>query len=287
MTDDDWSAFESIVRLYFDARGERMEVVNGSVFVNGDRDPQMSLGNVAAACAGRERSTWAEVVARHFDDLRTSVEEQQDLERKAQTFKDVRSLLALRIYPEAATPFSDQLYVRQDLEGTDTFVVFDLPTSVTHVNRSQTKSWGLTDEEIFMVAEQNLNARPFPKRRMDPGPFGQQMHVFQDDVFTASNVLRAYEMAKYDGAYGSLVAIPARETLMIHPLEGPASRDVFVELGMYATKVFLKYPGAITPFLFWHHKGTFTRCGSGSPTVEEMRPSVPEALTRLLYPTQS
>lgn len=285
MTDADWNDFAALVSAYFDARGETAEISAGTVFLNGDTTRPMSLGNLAAACANRERADWTGLIANHFDTLRRSVEAEQDVARKARVFADVRSSLMLRIYDEGSTPFTDQLYVRQDLEGTDTFVVFDLPDSVLHVNRAHTRTWGLTDEEVFMVAEQNLNARPFPKRAMDPGPFGQQMHVFQGDVYTASNALREYEMAKYDGAYGSLVAIPSREVLMIHPIEGPASRDVFVDLGIYASKVFLKYPGAITPFLFWHHKGAFTRCGSGSPTVDEMKPSVPEALTRLLYPS--
>ncbi len=284
MNDDDWDYFQSQVQAYADLRGQSTEFVAGSVYLNGDTTRPMNLGNVAAAAASRGRSEWFAVISNHFDTLLRSIAAEQDIARKVRVFADVRSLLMLRMYDEAATPFTDQLYMRHDLEGTDTFVVFDLLELVVHVTRVDTKTWGLTDEEIFMVAEQNLNARPFPKRVMDPGPFGRQLHVFQGDVYTASNVLREYDMAKYDGAYGSLIAIPSREVLMIHPIEGIGTREVFIEMSQYVQKVFSQYPGTISPFLFWHYKGTFTRCGSGSATVEDMKPDVPKALMRLLYP---
>ncbi len=280
MDDAGWERFAEDVLGYFSEIGQEIEILAGVVFVGGDRERPRNLGNLAASCASKPSAEWPAAIRRHFREIDEAVRDSEELNAGKKSFEDVRSQLLLRIYDEASTPFTDQLYMRHDLEGTDTFVVVDMPTSVTHLNRASSRHWGKTDEELFRVAEENLRARPLPQPAVMRGAADEPVYVFQGDFFTSSHVLLREVLDAYVGPFGAYVAIPFRELLVVCPLERPVP-DTFIQLGMFVAEQHSKSPGAISPFMFWYYQGQFERCGSGPNHMTDMKPFVPERLRYL------
>ena len=283
MDDAQYDRSCALVVSDFAEHGKSVEIVDGAVIVDGDAVRPFGLYNVAAACAKSAEETWKATVAEHFRQVRLAVEEGDSLARLSRRFEDVRDILMPRIYEKSKLLglHQEDLYARSDLDGTKTFVVFDMPTSTTHVNRTHTKTWGKTDAEIFAVAMDNLGKRPMVPTDVDRERPGQTTYFFDGDVFTSSLALRIADGQEWVGPFGALVVVPNRNRLIVHPIEGFESGRVYEILGPYAWKEHASSPGAVSPFVYWFHKGTFTACG----TYDEkgtLVPMVPERLTRLL-----
>ncbi len=283
MDDAQYEQLCALVVSDFAEHGKAVEVVDGAVIVNGDALRPFGLYNVAAACAKDAEETWKATVAGHFRQVRLAVEEGESLARLSERFEDVRDILLPRIYEKSKLLGyrQEELYARNDLEGTKTFVAFDMPTSTTLVNRSYTKTWGKTDAEIFAVAMENLGKRPMVPTEIDRERPGQTVYFFDGDVFTSSLALRVADGQEWVGPFGALVVVPNRNRLIVHPIEGFDSGRVYEILGPYAWKEHSTSPGAVSPFVYWFYKGTFTAYGS----LDEkglLVPMVPEKLTRLL-----
>ncbi len=283
MDDAQYERFCALVVSNFAEHGETAEIVGGTAIVNGEKERPLGLYNVAAACAKGGEDTWKTTVAEHFRQVRLAKEEGENVARLAENFESVRNILMPRIYEKSKLLgyWQEDFYVRSDLDGTKTFVVFDMPTSTTHVNRTHSKNWGKTDAEIFAVAMENLGKRPMVPTGIDNERPGQTVYFFDGDVFTSSLALRVADGQEWVGPFGALVVVPNRNRLIVHPIEGFDSGRVYEILGPYAWKEHASSPGAVSPFVYWFYKGTFTACG----VLDENNipvPMVPEKLTRLL-----
>jgi len=283
MDDAQYERFCALVVSDFAAHGKAVEIVDGMVIAGGDKERPFGLYNVAAACAKDAEETWSATVAEHFRQIRLAVEEGESLMRLSQRFEDVRNILMPRIYQKSKLLGyrQEDFYARNDLEGTKTYVVFDMPTSTTHVNRTHAKTWNMTDAEIFAVAMDNLEKRPMVPTDVDRERSGQTTYFFDGDVFTSTLALRIADGQEWVGPFGALVVIPTRNRLVVHPIEGFESGRVYEILGPYAWKEHSSSPGAVSPFVYWFYKGAFIACG----VLDENNipvPMVPEKLTRLL-----
>lgn len=283
MDDAQYERFCALVVSDFAEHGKSVEIVNGTTIVDGNRERPFGLYNLAAACAKNAEETWRATVAGHFRQVRLAVEEGESLARLSERFEDVRDILMPRIYEKSKLLGyrQEDFYARNDLEGTKTYVVFDMPTSTTHVNRTHAKTWNMTDAEIFAVAMENLGKRPMVPTDVDRERSGQTTYFFDGDVFTSTLALRIKDGQEWVGPFGALVVIPNRNRLVVHPIEGFESGRVYEILGPYAWKEHSTSPGAVSPFVYWFYEGTFTACG----VLDENNipvPMVPEKLTRLL-----
>lgn len=257
----EWRAFVGLVREYFERRGQRIEVQDGYVVVGEDEGGgRYGLENVSQVCAGHDRREWPAIIARHFDALHRA-EAQARPGGAGRSFEEAKPLLALRLWPEAflAQVGPEHAIYRQDLPGTLTVLVFDLPETVQQVQPAEAAGWGKSTDELFAVGLDNLRRKPRPQVQRAPLPDGTKVTVLSgSSFFVASEALRLDQFPGCTGRGGALVGVPTRHILVAYPVEDAGVLPAMQLLVPIIIGMFSKGPGSVSPRLYWYREGTFT-----------------------------
>ncbi|WP_338782837.1 immunity 49 family protein [Streptomyces sp. DG1A-41] len=218
---------------------------------------QYSLDSLAHTCSKTPEEHWPDLVAAHFGRLRQA---SQGDESVAGLLRGVHA----RLLPvESITPeLSGVLrYARVVADGLVFAYALDGPTSVRI----------LTDRDVERVGLQALgdaaraNLMRVPVRHEEVGVEGQaRLHsVYGDSPFVAGKALFLAELAwkgvgeKLPDA-GALVVVPTRHNLVYHPITDGSVVDAVNSLAAYALGAHEDGPGALSPRVYWWHRGSLT-----------------------------
>ncbi|MDZ4818192.1 MAG: hypothetical protein SGJ20_04380 [Planctomycetota bacterium] len=258
-TDQQWDQFIFEVKVYFANRSLPIEIEQGVVKVRtAEREVhQLGLSNLAQMCHAAERGEWSAIVSRHFEMLERSQEEVKAAEEDIFDFGLTRDKLHVRISDEDSIP-EDLVVHRQDLPGTLSYLVLDLPSSVLNVKPIDAEMWGRSVDELFETAINNVqtNCKPQISEQVLQGGV-KITALLGDSFFVASLALRLEKYSRCVGTYGSLVAIPHRHCLLAYRIESLEVVSVVSTLGIIARGMCEEGPGSISPRLYWYRDGQF------------------------------
>ena len=257
-----WADFQRLVRDHFRRQNKRCQIQDGVVVVPEEADSaeKYGLSNLAQHCGHAPRDQWESIIEGHFHVLDKGRTELSELENKAKDFSQVSHMLAVRIWPRE---YADQiglsnLVCREDLEGTVTTLVLDLPSSIRNVQPDEAKSWDKNYHDLFDLGLENVWKNCQPERREETIPPGVRvMFLTSDNFFVASHALLLERHPQLIGRYGSLVAIPHRHILICHPIENANVVEAVNHLIFFAHGMEKEGPGSISPFLYWYRDGQF------------------------------
>ena len=284
---EEYRRFIRLVEAELRQQGFRFTINGGTVVVTGDHadnQRQMGLLNLAQMCKSRPKHDWPEIIAHHFGQLERIDRERRALAERTRDFDRVAELLAVRIWPRdylEGIGFDAAVH-REDLEGTVSVLVYDLPTSIQNVSPKDAEAWGKAPDELFALGLANVRENYTPDiLRQDVGD-GVEIVLFADEsFFIASFALLLDHYPEYVGAHGSLISIPHRHVLLCYPIE---SLDVIraINLLIQITAGMEKEgPGSISPHLYWYRDGEFTRLPYRL-TGRELRFFPPESFVAML-----
>ncbi len=263
-TPGQYERFVACIREHFSQQGVEAAIDDGILTTTspaGAQPMQLGLLNLAQRChlAGDALGLWRKIVAEHFDKLKASAREQQDLAGVIGDFSRIRPHLALRIWPEEAmTNLMGKVVSRQDLDGTLTMLAIDMPSGIGSVAIDQIAPWGLSEDELFAIALDNIR-RNFPVQVSNVGSADKPIVLLSaDHYYVATHALLLKDHPQCLGEYGCLMGIPHRHVVLCHPI-----RDMSVVQAVQALIPALigmesEGPGSITSNLYWYHEGQFT-----------------------------
>ena len=276
--------FNQIVLAYFEAEELPVTLEGGVVTSQQEGLGPFGLQNLAQLCAQAPEDRWQAIIHAHFDNLRRGQAEAAEITERIADFDRIKPNLAVRIYPqdmfdEQALP--DMIY-RQDLEGTLTVLVFDLPSTIRTVARSMISTWAKSDDDLFQIGIENL------RQDME---FDHEKVMMSDELHLNAYIGESYYVAAYSlmveqiekglGRYGALVGIPHRHMLLTFPIHDIQVLQAINGFLMALPKLYQEGPGSITPNLYWYNQGGYLQLPYAY-IDDEIRFSPPQAFLDLI-----
>ena len=259
---EEYKCFDAALRGYFTRRGIPFEVHGHTISIdlNQAEAGKLGLTNVSEKCKHCDPSDWPQVVADHFDALWEGQGEQEDLRKKIRDYSAIEPLLAVRLYPEDHVEVvheGDGVH-REDLEGTVSVLVFDLPHVAVNVRPEDAAHWNKTDQELFDVGLSNVRSNTRPENdEEEVGPGVVVKTLFGDSFYIATLALMLDDYPDYVGTYGSLLAVPVRDQLLCHPIEDVSVTDAMDAMFPAVRDTYEEGPGSVSPHLYWYDRGKF------------------------------
>jgi hypothetical protein len=272
LTSAQYHKFMSLVQSDIQNRGLTPQLHDDYLTIKEFPKDTLGLDNLVRTCAGAGADKWQAAISEHFDGLVATLREKEALAKKLEKFDEAAPLLRPRIYALDAIPADalKQMVTRTDLQGTVTVAVLDLPRALQSVNRAEANLWKKTDAEIFEIAIKNLRANSQLKVTEIPlKDGGKILAMMSKDGFGSSHALIFDQNADAVGKFGTLLAVPARDMTLCHPINDRSVLGSAVALSILAGKMSKDAPGAISSELFWYHEGHFV------PVPSEIRDGNP------------
>lgn len=254
--------FEDLVKAHFRGRGAEFRLEDGLVVVQDEDGAKQQLGlmNLAQLCARSEPLEWRGIIEEHFRTLEKSHREQQVLEERVDDFERIEELLAVRLWPREylSELDGDKLIHREDLPGTLSALVFDLPSSIRNVTPEEAAGWGKDAEELFEIALDNVRENCIPDTMRQELAEGVEVTLFTDEsFFVASHALLLDEHPECLGPFGALVGVPHRHVLLTFPIEDLRVLPAIQTLIPVIAGLERDGPGSISPRLYWYRDGEY------------------------------
>lgn len=255
----EFAVFSDLVRAELRALGAESRIEGGYVFVDsGELTGRYGLENLAQLCRKEKWQSWPAIVKRHFATLSRAERERQAT--GARSFAEAARLLAVRLWPVefVAQVGREHALFREDLPGTVSVLVYDLPETIQQVRPEESAGWGKSVEELFALGLDNLRRKPRPEIRRAELSEGMRVTVFSgNSFFVASEVLRLTQFPGCTGKHGALVGVPTRHALLAYPIDGAEVVKAMMLLAPLVVGICSQGPGAISPRLYWYHDGRF------------------------------
>lgn len=252
MTSDD--APDAGLPMLTAAQASRLRALVAPYFQDGH---DHSLHNLAYRCREAPEEGWPDLVATHFATLRQASgggESAEELLRGAHA----RLLPVAALTPELA----DSLRYARVVAGGLLFVyALDAPASVRILTGEDVERAGL--EALGEAGRANLVRVPVEHEEV-PLEGGARLHsLYGDSPFVASKALFLSQVVlQVTGESlpdaGALVAVPSRHNLVYHPIADGSVVDAINSLASYALGAYEDGPGALSPRVYWWHRGSLT-----------------------------
>ncbi len=255
----EYAAFVEVVRAELAALGAEGRLEDGYVTVESSEwRGRYGLENLAQLCRQHPRREWPGIVRAHLASLGRA--QRAHAAGVARTFDEAAPLLALRLWPAEflqQVPREHVLY-REDLPGTVTVLVYDLPETIQQVRPEETTGWGKATDELFALGLDNVRRKPRPQIRRAELPGGVRLTVFSgNSFFVATEALRLAQFPGCTGRHGALVGVPTRHALLAYPIDGAQVVKAMLLLVPVILGIYGQGPGAVSPRLYWYHEGRF------------------------------
>jgi hypothetical protein len=279
--------FLTLVEAEVRRLGVAYRMGDGFVEVDAEDGPQnLGLSNLAQVCASAPVVDWPGIIKTHFDLVFGSVAEENALRSVVHDFEQVRSLLRIRLYESW---IEDQVG-RQLAPGLVAGLVFDLPSAMRSVSRSEADVWHRSDDDLFELALANLDLEEPTQQQVIHGPDEVPITVVEgSSYYTASRGLQLPKRVIPEGhPYGALLAVPSRHVFFYHLIED--SRVIYAvnALVSLAHEAFRRGPGAISDQVYWTRDGVLEAipCGLEEGVLHVSPPArfVREVLERMAQP---
>ena len=209
---------------------------------------------------------------------------QAEFEKRTEDFEFASEYLAVSLRPEEYfdTQEPGPFVVRHDIPRILSVLVFDLPDTITSVERSYLENWGKTEDELFAIALENVRAGTSPELNEVELPYcGTVKALLGESYVTATHALLMEEHPECLGPFGALMGVPNRHTVLCYPVADKRVTLASVHMAEMISRFEQEGPGSISRRLFWYDKGKYTELPytlEGSELTFEM----PEEFIRML-----
>jgi hypothetical protein len=222
---------------------------------------QFNLRNLAQTCLHSNKHDWKKIIEEHFRNLQIAFDETKKQTDSNASFSKIANNIAVRIWPSGTLEEigRNNCIVREQLEGTATFLVLDSPESIRNVQPSEVNNWGKDINELFDMGLQNV------KKQCNPDIYTKTLAgninvtvIASNNFFTASLVLELENYPELIGTHGTIVGIPHRHVIVCYPIENMQVVQAINQLLPIVNDLYKQGPGSISPNLYWRHEKMFT-----------------------------
>jgi len=220
----------------------------GTLVALGGDEPSAGLANLARTVGGLPRQQWRSAVAAHFDQVLPPGE-------RPMVPEDLENELYLRLVCAATIE-------RSWTDRVPEFVPGVVTAPATRTGRAvamhfDIDSLGVPWEEITRMGLANLRRlKDDVELVRDPGGDGAEVAMLTGGMFTASRALVLDTVLREslrveDPPFGCLVAMPARDMLLIHVMRDQTVINAFGMLLNLANCFYADSPGPVSPHVYY------------------------------------
>ncbi|MFW9789457.1 MAG: hypothetical protein ACFFE1_17450 [Candidatus Thorarchaeota archaeon] len=240
-----------------------------------DKKPALiDLHNLVKICQRNDTPNWATIIQEHFTNIIEFQKFVEEFERNIHDFNFVEEYLGVKLYPQSyltslshkaklypkshLTSLSYETLTTPYLEDVPQVLIFDLPTTIAPINKSQVEVWNKKTETLFEIGKQNIREKyDFDYTLVDIQ--GVEVYAIITDHPFSSNILFDIEtMDGLLGTHGSLVGVPTRQETAIYPIEGEqVTQSMNILLSIILRRKQEGLGVTISDKLFWYHDGRF------------------------------
>lgn len=253
-----YQAFLDTVANDLGRRGDMVEIDDGvaRVTIAHDRH-QFGLQNLAQVCNQSETGAWADMIRQHFDNVIRSTAV-TDLDTLGSDFARVESLVKVRLYPrEAVVDASGSGPIHQHVgEQLVSALVYDLPEAVATVPSETPSRWPIDVDAAFDLGLANVLEQDeveCERVRLEHG--GEFWAMVGDSFFVTSRLLVLEQYLEPRTAFGALVSVPNRHTLLFAPIVDMTVLPTLNALLVITQRRFMEGPGSLSPLVYWWRDG--------------------------------
>lgn len=277
-----------LVRTAFAERG-----LEADVFADHLRDNQgrtFGLWNVAANCHGAEggEREWPAIVDDHLTRLLVAMDA-PDLVSQMGRLEEVARSVHVRLYESAGIPDGGSYtYGVELVPGVVELLAVDFPESVAMMTDGDVERLG-GRVPLRRAGLANLARVEDLEHEVLRRPDGTRFDVvMSDSVYTSSLVVLLPELLERvlgssEAPYGVFVCMPFRHQVAVHVLRDASAVPTLQSMTGFAVDGFDEGAGALTPFVYWWHQGSWTqvsRLVDGELRIE-VGPELAEVLERV------
>lgn len=226
----------------------------------------VNLHNLILKCSEIDKEKWSELINSHFDSMYESVEKQKELDPKK--FETLVDYFSIRIYQESFVKQNggtDNLIVKKHLDGTLSLLMLDLPSTFSPIQKDMFDLWNKTADEVFEIAQKNVNKQEFTKATETIEISGEKIEVsfIENEDYGASIALDLKNnVPEFIGEWGSVIAIPNKGIVDICKVskERPLDFVLFIQKFKSIVEQFYnQHPQPISTDFYWYYDGQFTK----------------------------
>jgi hypothetical protein len=251
---------------------------------------QVNLHNLILKCAEvKDKTSWQQIIEEHFSKMFTSMDDKQKL--NLDDFEIAKKYLSLRIYDKISVDKRNgtkTVIYRVDIEGTYTFLMFDLPDAFTNVGTEQLKLWKKDSAEIFKIAQANINKQPVEKvtKEFETNKSKIEISFIGEENYAASFALDLLANSpELVGEWGSVIAIPNKGLVDICKITKDKPLDFVNFIQMVkplVDKSYDEHPQRISDQYFWYYKQKFIKINVTVNEKGELNVIAPLGLASLM-----
>lgn len=226
----------------------------------------VNLHNLILKCSEIDKEKWSEMINSHFDSMYESIEKQKALDPNK--FETLVDYFSIRIYQESFVKENggtDNLIVKKHLDGTLSLLMLDLPSTFSPIQKDMFNLWNKTTDEVFEIAQKNVNKQEFTKATETIEINGQKIDVsfIENEDYGASIALDLKNnVPEFVGEWGAVIAIPNKGIVDICKVskEKPLDFVLFIQKFKPVVEQFYnQHPQPISTDFYWYYEGQFTR----------------------------
>jgi len=226
----------------------------------------VNLHNLILNCSQIDKENWSEFINSHFQSMYESMEKQKQLDPNK--FETLVDYLSIRIYPEnyvTQNGGTDKLISKKQLDGTISLLVLDLPSTFASVQKEMFDLWNKPIDEVFDIAQKNINRQEFTKATEYFDVNGQKIEVnfIENEDYGASLALDLISnVPEFVGEWGSVIAIPNKGIVDICKITKDKPLDFILFIQQFkpvVEKFFNQHPQRISRDFYWYYNNKFTK----------------------------
>ncbi|POS00610.1 hypothetical protein Q361_1451 [Flavobacterium croceum DSM 17960] len=226
----------------------------------------LNLHNLILKCSEVGKEKWISLINSHFDSMYESMEKQKQLDQNK--FETLIDYLTIRIYQESFVIQNggiDNLIAKKDLDGTFSVLMLDLPSAFTPIKKDMFNLWNKKSDEVFNIAQKNVNKQEFTKGTETIDADGQKIDIsfIENENYGASIALDLKNNApEFIGELGSVIAIPNKGIVNIFKISKNKPLDFMLFIQKCKPIVenfFNQHPQPISKDFYWYYSGKFTK----------------------------
>jgi hypothetical protein len=243
-------------------------VKDGTIHLKEGQDMQaFNLDNLIIKCVEtRDKSQWNKTIQEHFENMFSSIDEQKKID--PENYETIKKYLSIRIYPVEIVNQrggTGSMVAKEDLEGTYTLLMLDLPGAFTPVQKPTFDLWKKDASEVFRAAQENINKQQIEKvtQSFDIDGVNVEMTFLGNEDYAASYALDLMNSSPdLVGEWGSVIAVPNKGLVEICEISKGKPLDFvkFIERTKpLIERSYNEHPQRISDQFFWYYDGRFER----------------------------
>lgn len=177
-------------------------------------------------------------------------------------FKDfgyAKQFLKVLIKPTVMLPKLDNFVTRLDYPNLYTVLVLDFEDRFHYIRKDEADLWEVDYDFLFETALENISNENMDLRKHQ---FDDRFDVYvllSGDFSASFSLLINSHLDFAIGKYGSLISLPTKGTVFIHPISNKDVMNLTTPLFKEMEKFYYEDPGNISMDFYWYDKNKFEK----------------------------